>query len=348
MNNCIKKKRWQFVLCVWVGLIGCKETKQETKIEPIKVKTTKMVYPTKEQYEVGYSGLIESGKKINLSFQVGGTIEKVLVDLGSYVNKGQLIAQVDKTSYLKQYQVQQAQVELAKENYRRIQEVYEKGSIAEIKLIEARSAYQQANSAAQATFENIKHTKIYAPISGYVGEKMLEAGDLASPGVSVVSLLKVVEVKASMTLPDNEINNYKLGDIARVNIKALGNKEFVGKVDEISIQSMSSTPTYLAKISIENPTLTIKPGMNCTVYLPSKNGDMKRGFIVPIESIIPDEKGSYFVYVAEEAIAKKVSVELGQLYDKGIEVISGLSLGDKLITSGYHKLTSNTPILIVE
>jgi multidrug efflux pump subunit AcrA (membrane-fusion protein) len=110
---------------ILTGLASCQQPKQTKKAVPIKVTTKVIKHPTQQQYETGYSGFITAGKTVNLSFQVGGRLKNITVDLGGYVKKGQLIAQIDETSYLKQYEVQKAQVELAKENYQRIKEVYE-------------------------------------------------------------------------------------------------------------------------------------------------------------------------------------------------------------------------------
>ncbi|HEK20767.1 MAG TPA: biotin/lipoyl-binding protein, partial [Bacteroidetes bacterium] len=131
--------------------------------------------------QVNYDGTLQADKTIDLSFQVSGTITSFPVKAGDHVNKGQLIAQVDETTYRNQYNAQLAQAKLAGENYRRLEEVYRKGSIAEIKMLEARSNYKQATSAAKATYQNIAHTHLYAPASGYIGGKMMEAGGVANP-----------------------------------------------------------------------------------------------------------------------------------------------------------------------
>ena len=68
-------------------------------------------------------------------------------------------------------------------------------------MIEARSNYNQANAAANATFQNVKHSKLYAPFSGYIGAKIMEPGDLASPGRPVFQLLDINNVKAAIPIP---------------------------------------------------------------------------------------------------------------------------------------------------
>tara|TARA_B100000949_G_scaffold235618_1_gene260791 strand:- start:6688 stop:7755 length:1068 start_codon:yes stop_codon:yes gene_type:complete len=345
-----------FVLISYVVLTltftGCGDKIETREAEPIKVKVTTISGENSQQRyrAIGYSGIINPSKSITLSFQVSGTVERVPVAMGSFVIKGTLLAEIDETTYRNQYQAQAAQAELAKENYLRTKEVFEKGSIAEIKMIEARSNYQQAKSSADATYQNIKHTKIFAPVSGYIGEKMLEAGDLASPGKPVLKLLQIDVVKASVPIPDEEINNYKKGDPARVTIEALDDEEFMGVVDEVSIQTAQDNPTYTAKINIDNPDRRIKPGMSCSIVLNNERKESTMTFIVPVEAVYADEKGNQFVYLADNEAnnAYRQQIKTGKLYNNGIAVTEGLKDGDLLITSGYHKLTDKTPIQIIK
>jgi len=332
--------------------ISCGEEKKSVPIKPIVVKTieigNQMEYQNNQN--VGFTGKIIANKTVNLSFQIGGTIEVLNAEMGDFVQKGALLAQVDATAYKEEYEARKAQADLAKENYERIKEVYQKGSIAEIKMIEARSNYNQANAAANATFQNVKHSKLYAPFSGYIGAKIMEPGDLASPGRPVFQLLDINNVKAAIPIPDGEINQLKKGDSAKVKIDALGDRFFFGKVAEISIQSNQQNPVYIAQILLENPERSIKPGMSCSAFIDFKESDTSEtsDIILPVNVVSVTEKNQYFVFVAENGKAKRKLVTTGKLYSNGIAITSGLSASDQVITSGYHKLTDNTPIKMAQ
>ncbi|MDN3593685.1 efflux RND transporter periplasmic adaptor subunit [Zunongwangia endophytica] len=328
--------------------ISCGEEKKTKSIEPISVKTMTIGKNQELQntQNIGFTGKIIANKKINLSFQIGGTIEYLKVDMGDFVKKGELLAEVDATAYREQYQAKKAQAELAKENYERINEVYLKGSIAEIKMIEARSKYQQAKAAANAVYQNVKHSKLYAPTSGYIGAKIMESGDLASPGRPVYQLLDIEKVKAVIPIPDGEVNQLKTGDSAKVEIDALDNKLVEGEITEISIQSNQQNPVYIAQITIPNPDKNIKPGMSCAAFIDFKENQSNSTsqIVLPVQVVSVTEINEYFVYVAEDGKAKRKVVTLGKLYKNGIAITKGLKKSDQVITSGYHKLTDNTPI----
>ena len=232
---------------------------------------------------------------------------------------------------------------------KRINNVFQKGSIAEIRMLEARSQYEQAQAAAKMTYENVRHAKLYAPMDGYVSDKMMDVGDLAQPGQSVVEIVNINAVKAVFPIPDGEINSITKGDSANVNLPTL-DKSIIGIVDEVSIQSNQGSPVYTAYVKLNNPDKQIKPGMTCNVRLQDKveNGkNVKEVIVIPSESIAVTEDGKQYVYIVDNGIAERKYIETGELYDSGIVVKKGLAKGDHLIISGYHKLTQSTPVEIV-
>jgi len=347
-------KKTGLSLFLTLSVLGCKENTEMREIEPVSVRVTTIGEDgiSGQLNSLSYSGTIRADKIVNLTFQVSGTVEQIPVSSGEYVEKGQLIAEIDETTYRNQYNAQNAQLQLAKENYERINEVYRKGSIAEIKMLEARSNYEQARSAAQAVYQNIKHTQIYAPISGHLGEILMEAGDVANPGQPVARIMNIEVVKAVLSVPDAEISNFDTGERAVVTIDALGSEKFEGSLDEISISSSVGSPVHTVTISIENPDGRIRPGMTASISFPNKTREpgAQQQIIIPERSIYVTETGTRFVYLVDLQgnVAVQQQVETGKLMDNGIQVNSGLKKGDLLVTSGYHKLTNNTPVTIAE
>lgn len=328
------------------------KTHFKTTPDTIQVNTFQLNAPSQGTADrIQYNGTIEADKSIDLSFQVAGTITALPVQTGQYVRKGQLVAAVDETTYRNQYNAQLAQAKLAEENYNRILEVYKKGSIAEIKMLEARSNFEQATSAAKATYQNIVHTRIFAPQNGYIGDKKAEAGATASPGMPVLQLLDIRSVQVMVALPENEINQHKSGDQAVVMIDALGNEALTGRISEIGVLAEQNSASYNVKVNLINPGKQLKPGMLCKVtFKPNKRDAASDSslFVVPVQAVQVNEQGKNFVYIVDGAGKKALikEVQTGSLYNSGIAIKSGLQGNERLITSGYQKLTNNTPIII--
>ena len=343
-----------FIFLIAVSILfSCKKEETTKSIDPIAVDviTVGAYSGSSAKASSRFSGVIKAKKTAQLSFQVSGNINNIAVSLGEYVQKGDLVASIDATSYREQYEAKRAQAELAKENYTRINEVYLKGSIAEIRMVEARSNYKQAQAAANAAYENVKKTQLKAPFSGYIGAKLMEVGDVASPGMPVLQLLDTDQMQAVISLSDQEVNNFKEGDSAVVKVEAL-NKQFSGVLTEVSVQTGKQTPVYEAKITLPNPDRILKAGMSCKAMFPDVKTEQPKKenseIILPVNLVSITDKGEHFVYLVDQTsnTAKRQLIEVGNLYNEGIAITNGLKAGDQVISSGYHKLTNNTPITL--
>ncbi|MDE1193363.1 MAG: efflux RND transporter periplasmic adaptor subunit [Arachidicoccus sp.] len=346
-----------YIILFWgiVFITSCHSNNDEKPIAQLPVEVNVLTIGsnnTSSSSQINYSSTIEADKTIDISPLISGTILSIPVEIGQYVQKGQLIATIDETIYRSQYNAQMAQVNLAKETYDRMLTVYNKGSIAEIRMLNAKADYEQASATAKATYQNIARCKIYAPQSGFVGKKNVEAGATASPGVALVQLYDVNTVSANVPVPENEINKYKKGFDAFVNVPAINNRTFEGKVDKISVTPSAGAPIYTVQIKVNNTEHLLKPGMTCNVLFNASNNkkyDSSNIVIVPVEAVQVDEQKQNFIFLADPSIKKAVrkNVEVGDLYETGISIKSGLKSGDQLIISGFHKITDGSSIRII-
>jgi membrane fusion protein (multidrug efflux system) len=335
-------------------LLGCGSNKeQKVAIEPVNVKVMAMNYDGDTRQQISYSATVKENKEISLTFQVSGNITAVNVDKGQWVKKGQLLATLDGTTFTEQYDTELARQKLAQDNYNRINEVYKKGSIAEIKLVEAKSNLDQTTSTARAAYQNIVHTKLYAPSDGYIGEKTAEAGDLASPGSSIFKLVKIEQVDVIVPVPELEINNLQKGQPAIIRISALGNRNFDGKVDEIAVIAEDASHNYNVKVKVNNRDRQLKPGMIANVYFHAK-GKAKEAdsttLSIPLSALQVNEQNQNFIYTVDKSSSTSVRrlVDCGPILNDRVMITHGLSSGDLVIVSGYQKITSGTPVKIIQ
>lgn len=335
-------------------LISCGNHKQEKiAVAPINVKVISVAGGGGTAQEISYNGTVKESKSITLAFQVSGNITQINADKGQEVKKGQLLAAVDETVYRDQYNAQLAQQKLAQDNYNRIAEVFKKGSIAEVKLVEAKSHLDQAVSVAKATYQNIAHTKLYAPTDGYIGEKMVEAGDLAAPGSPIFKLVKLQDVNILIPVPESEINTLRKGQSAVIKIGALANRNFKGLIDEVSVVSDGASHNYNVKVKVANSDGQLKPGMVANVFFEAvskKNTADSTSIRIPLIALQVDEQNKNFVYVVDKDGQKAVrrQVKRGELMNDVVVISEGLSSSDKVIVSGYQKITSGTLVKIVQ
>lgn len=345
---------WTGALLVLFNLAACSGKKEQKKTpDTISVTVQNLSEPDSDTgNRIVYNGILQADQVIDLSFQVSGTINSFPVKSGDFVRKGQIIATVDETTFRNQYNAQLAQARLADENYKRTLAVYQKGSVAEIKMLEAKSNFEQATSAARATYQNIVHTRLYAPQSGYIGDKKTESGATASPGQPVAQLLKTRSIEVMVSVPESEVNRYHQGDEAMVRVDAYGNTPLHGRVSEIGVLAINNSANYNVKVKLANGGQQLRPGMLCKVeFMPAASShasaDTSAQLVVPAQAVQVDEQGHNYVFTASDdnkAIRKEVTT--GSVYDNGIAIKSGLKKEDRLILSGFQKLTNQATVRI--
>lgn len=328
-----------FVLCILV-LAGCRQAKTESAADP-KIEMSE-VQQVSTSGALQYSGTIEPTQTIPLTFQAQGTVLKVLINAGDPVKTGQLLAVVDKADAQSMYEISQAKYQQAKDAYRRLKQVHDNGSLPEVKWVEMESNLQQAQSSAALAKNNLKKCNLYAPESGVIGARNIEPGmnslgNLKAP----LELVKINTVYVKVAVPENEINLIKKGQKASFSVSALDNQEFEGTVTNVGVVADAVSRTYEVKITVNNPKMLLKPGMVCDVQVDAPQNRTVVG--IPYQAVDQDSSGNKYVYVVDESKKKvfKRVVTVGNYQNDFVQILSGLSVGEKVVVSGMHKLTDN-------
>jgi len=303
-----------------------------------------------------YSGTVAAGTGVTVSFQVSGTITQLPIEEGQRVHKGQLIAAMDDAVYNAQYQAQLAQEQLAADTYRRINQVYQEGSIAETRMVQARQQYEQAKAAARATYQNVAHTHIYAPIDGYIGAKQVDLGAVAGPGTPVASIVQLSEVKVNVGVPEAEINRLHQGDRATVRVAAVGDAPLAGRIDEVNPVADAQSHTFTVGVLVPNPGTRLKPSMTAQVTFDQAAagatasggaGGNAAPLVLPVRAVQVDEHNRHFVYLVQGNAVRWHEVQTGDLVGNGLAVTGGLRPQDQVVVDGYQKLYDQAPIRVI-
>ncbi len=328
-------------------LIACNPKQNEDSLTVTKqiCVTTVMVKKEKVVDVLGYSGTIEAYQSVPLNFQTTGTVQKVLVDAGDIVHKGQLLATLDQTDAKNMYEITQSQFQQAKDAYDRLKTVHEKGSLPEIKWVEMESKLEQAISSLNLAKNNLDKCNLYAPVNGVIGRRNTEPGmSSISIASAPLELVDIRQVYVKISVPENEVAKVRKGMNARFTVSALNDEVFKGEVANISPVADRISRTYEAKILVPNPNISLKPGMVCDVKMATAME--KEMILVPYQSVSKDSENNAYVFLADPVAkrARKQVIKPGQYQDAGLEVISGLEPGQIIVFGGKEKLSDNSLI----
>jgi membrane fusion protein, multidrug efflux system len=330
------------IIVVLLSFTGCeRETETHSPIA-IPVKTIKMAEAVIGQ-EHNYVGIIEESYSTMQSFGIGGNVMNVYVSEGEHVQKGQLMAKLDPVTVQSSYNAAKATLEKATDGYKRAEQLYKNGSLAEVKWVEIQTALEQAQSMADIAKKNLQDCNLYASFSGVVGEKHIEPGMNILPYQQAIKLMKIDRLKVKVAIPENEISATALGEEAKIEVSALPNSTFTGKISERGVNADPLSHCYTIKIDIDNQAKELMPGMVCKVYIKS-SGNPESGFQVPTNAIQISNNNERFVWVVENNLAKRHLVKIGDLAGNNVMITSGLSRGDHVIVEGSQKIGEDTKV----
>lgn len=323
---------------------ACKKKEKEDAREALRVETA--VAGT-SQVNTGrsYSGVIEESTGTVLSFKVPGTISRILVDAGTRVAKGQLIATLDDSSLQNSYEMAKATLATAQDTYDRMKQLHAANAITDMKWVEVENALKTAQSACNIAKNTLNDSKIYAPFSGVISEKFSDAGSTAIPGVPVVKLVEISPLKAKISVAEKDISDFAMNAPGVIAVDAVGGLSVDGKVCDKGVAADPLSRTYDVKFLIDNPDGKLLPGMLCNVTL--KSDDAAEALTVPINAVLLDDRNQSFLWTVSDGKAHKTVIKLGAYTDGGVIVDSGLAEGTEYIVAGQQKVSEGmdvTPI----
>jgi RND family efflux transporter MFP subunit len=333
-------------------IIGCEQEKDNESPRLRRVKY-QQINITSEGSSRTFSGLAKGSQEANLSFKIAGTIASLPVKVGSHLQAGQLIAQLDDSQYA--LQVQQAQATLAQATaaqrnagaaFERLKGLYENNNASRNDLDAAR-AVSDSNSAlvrvARKSLElarlSLSYTQLKLNKACNIAEVNVENNENVSSGQSIVKVSCGQQMNVEIAVPGRYVASVEPKMAARVTFSNLPGKEFAATVSEVSVASSGGTTFPITLILEKNPT-DLRSGMVAEVsFFFNNHTSTENIIIIPAIAVGEDMQGR-FVYVVEPTesstigLIKRRTVSVKELTSHGLEITSGLKPNDRVVTAG--------------
>ncbi len=274
------------------------------------------------------TGQVAAASQATLSSQIRGTVQALAVREGSLVTKGQTLVTLDNRDLKANLAKAEAELENARTHLTRMETLFAQDSVSKQELDNARRAFKVAEAGHQAALVQLSYTVIKAPFDGVITEKLMEVGELASPGQPLVKLEDPRRLRLETTVAEGDLRAISRGARIPVTIDALGPTPLQGTVAQILPTGDPNTHTFLVKID-----LPMTPGLKTGMFgrMQIEKG-ISTTLVVPRSSVI--ERGQLTgVYVVDpESIARLRWVKVGRTLDGRLEILSGLNLGERILT----------------
>ena len=287
-----------------------------------------------------YTSTVQAYVKNNIAPQMTGRITKINAEIGDFVKKGQILAEIDKAQLLQaQLQLQNKEVEL-----QRLKSLYEAGGLSKSDLDAIELAYNVAKTQVDNLMEN---TILRSPIDGVVTARNYDAGDLYGMSAPIYTVEQIVPVKLLVGISESDYTKVKKGDAIEITADAIPGKVFYGKVEKIYPTIDPATRTFTVEVVVDNKYKTLRPGMFARVAV---NFGSNNNVVVPDVAVVKQQgSGERFVYVLnEDGTVTYQKVVLGRRMGAEYEVLEGLKDGARIVTGGQIRLKDGVKVTVNE
>jgi len=293
--------------------------------------------------EFAYSGTFEPNKETKLSAEIQGKINDVLVDVGTFVTKGQSLIQLDNSLLKLQLQSAEVQVEGLEADVKRFTVLANADAVQGVQLEKAELGLKSAKVQRATLLEQINKTTIKAPFNGVVTAKLTEEGAFAAPGVPLLQITDISVLKFTVNISENDLNLFQLNQTFSINVDACSDVLLSGKATMIGSKANMGSSFPVQFIVNNTSDLKIKSGMFGKVNLKSEN--QKTGIIIPASAIVGTSTQPQ-VYKVKNGKAVLNSISIAQKIKNKTVVAKGLEEGDVIVTNGFINLFDNANVTV--
>ena len=287
-----------------------------------------------------YTSTVQAYVKNNIAPQMSGRIAKINVEIGDFVTKGQILAEMDRTQLLQaQLQLQNQEVEL-----NRLKSLYEAGGLSQSDY----DAIEMSYNVAKAQTENLlENTVLRSPVNGVVTARNYDAGDMYAMASPIYTVEQIKPVKLLVGISESDYTKVKKGDSVEITADAIPGTTFYGKIEKIYPTIDPTTRTFTVEVVVSNNYNTLRPGMFARATV---NFGSNHNVVIPDVAVVKQQgSGERFVYVLNpDNTVTYQKVELGRRMGTEYEVLGGIEDGTKIVTGGQIRLKDGVKVIVNE
>lgn len=340
------------LLLIIVAAYACNSRAEEKKIVAKDTIPVKLISIKEEAADnlIHVTGYLSTQDEMRLSFKTGGVIDRILVSEGDKVKRGQLLATTKSTEISAQVQQVQLGLQKAERDYQRVLNLYNDSVATLEQLQNAKTGLEIARqNLSQASF-NQQYSKIYATQDGFVIRKLKNEGELSEPGAPVLVLGGVSKSSAwilATGVADKEWALIDKGNAASIAFEAFPGKSFPAVVSRKGLAADPADGTFPIELQVsfgkEQPATGMfgKASITSTIK--------QNGYTIPYESLLEANGKTGFVFASNDGRSvKKVEVQIGQINNNTVQVLSGLEGYTYIVSSGSPYLNDQSIITAIK
>ena len=318
-------------------------------MKKLPIVTTFVINDTLFNHFIDIQGNVETTQNILIYPEYQGLLTQVFVNEGSNVTKGQLLAKIDDGGLTNQLSQLETKYQLAKTTFERQERLWNQNIGSEIQYLQAKSNMEAAQSAVAQIRSQVERSSVRAPFSGRIDKIITEQGQVVGPGSqALMRIINLDKMYVKASIPENYLGSIVKGSKVFITFPAI-NKKTTGIISNVSNYINPANRTFEIEVKVPNENKSIKP--NLVAKLEINNYSKENTTLIPANVIQENSEGEKYVFLiteksGNEAKVVRVKIETGLKYEGVIEVISGLTNGDTIVSAGALSLNDGAWVKI--
>jgi RND family efflux transporter MFP subunit len=295
------------------------------------------------------TGVMEALQDAYISPEINGQIQRIQVDRGSRVKKGDLILKLNTDVTQKSMEEIETNLELAKRIFTKQEELWKQNIGSELQYLEAKNAMESLEARLATLQKQLEMAHVSAPFNGIIDDIMVKEGELASPGIPLVHLVNLSGMRVSADVSEAYLSSVSEGDLVELRFPAYPGLMMEAAVTRLGEVINPQTRTFTLEVELKNDGEKLKPNMLTSVRIQDYRNDS--ALVVPSNILRQDFNGTFLFRVAEAdgvSKARKIYVKPGITVQDRTMITEGLSAGDLVITRGFNLVSEGTGLRIIQ
>ncbi len=338
-----------FIFCASAFLTSCgkngeakNKDEEKTVLIPVEVATV-----TQDQIAAFLTGTatLEAEEEAEVVAKTAGIVEKILVEEGMFVQKGQVLAKLEEDMLAIEVEKARADLNKLENDFERNRKLFQKNLISKEEFENTRFQYEAQKAAFEMAKLNLEYASIRAPITGVVANRYIKTGNMVSVNQPVFKIVDFQHLIANLFVPEVEIQKIQVGQRAELTFDATNGTVFEGIVERISPIVDPNSGTVKVTVAVKDGKAHVKPGMFARVRI--IYDIHPNSLLIPKQAVL-SEDGDEVVFTVKDSLAIKKVVKTGYTSEALVEIVEGLSLGDQVVVVGQNGLKDSSKVEIVQ
>jgi membrane fusion protein (multidrug efflux system) len=291
---------------------------------------------------VDLQGRIDAQDNVMAYSQSPGVITAIYVKVGQHVSRGQVLVQLDNSVLNQDIAQAETQVNLNRTLYQRQKNLWDQKIGTEVQFLQAQAALQSSLKQAASKRQQADMYRITSPISGTIDQMDLKLGQVISPGANGIRIVNADVLKVKADVPESYAGSINQGDKVKVVIPD-ADDSLIAKVSFAAKVIDPSSRSFAIEIKLP-PVKSVRPNMTAIIKIADYS--KKNSIVIPLNSIQRTDTLTY-VFVDQNGFAKRKNVKVGATYGGQSEILSGLSVGDQVVTEGAGDIEDGDKIRVL-